>query len=579
MNGSVSVQLTSAPPALANQLLARLIRRLGQRRPLALLLLLTSLQAGTAQAANRVTVTYGLLERSLSVEALNQYAKTGQVSRELRGYLANLDDEQENQLRQALLARAELNMVAVSQFLYTEQGEILLQRLGEVIRTEANLSGFYAIRAALILAAAQPEGLTALNVLKQFPLSDIRIDLSRTLQILNDLQALIRQTQEAVALVNQQSVAEAAETALPPLPNLQQLGPFSWQVSELQLQDRRRNREFPVDLYLPNRGAAQTGAAPVIVISHGLGSDRSTYAYLARQLASYGFAVAVPEHPGSNAQQLQALIDGTASQVTAPAEFVDRPLDIKYLLDELSRQNESFELQGRLDLNRVGVVGQSFGGYTALALAGAQINFQQLAADCNRRSYNLSLLLQCRAQELPQPLPDLRDPRVKAIIAINPIGSSLLGSRDFGAIQLPVMLIGSSADTIAPALIEQIRPFTWLNTDRSLVLLQGGTHFSTIDVPASSTAGIALPSEVVGPDPTVAHAYLRQLSVAFFETHLAENPAYRLYLSAAYVQQISQPLLPISLVQSLTSSQLSSILNADLADLNADLEAGAAAGE
>ena len=546
MNGSASVQIPSPK------------RRFVQAAQV--LLLLTSLQAGTALAAERVTVTYGLLERSLSVQALEQYARTGKASKVLHGYLENLDEQQETQLRQVLLSRADLSAVAVSQFLYTEQGEILLQRLGEVIRTESNLSGFYAIRAALILAAAQPEGLTALNVLKQFPLSDLRIDLSRTLQIFNELQALIRQTQDAVALVNQQAASEAATEPASNLPSLQQPGQMSWQMQTIQLRDRNRNREFPVDLYLPEGSSA----APVIVISHGLGSDRSSYAYLARQLASYGFAVAVPEHPGSNAQQLQALIDGTASQITAPSEFVDRPLDIKYLLDELTRLNQS-TLQGRFDLNHIGVVGQSFGGYTALALAGAQINFQQLAADCNRSSYNLSLLLQCRAQELPLPLPDLHDPRVKAIIAINPIGSSLLGTGDFAAIQVPVMLVSSSADTIAPALVEQIRPFTWLTADRSLVLMQGGTHFSTIDVPPSASAAISLPSELVGPDPTLAQAYLKQLGVAFFKLHLAGDQAYRPYLSAAYMQRISQPLLPITLVQSLTADQLSAVLNPNLA--------------
>ena len=565
MNCLAPVQPSSTKHWLVSSVQSTQVFLRQHQRPFAILLLLVSLQAGTAMAADRVTVTYGLLERSLSVQALEDYAKTGQASKELRSYLANLNEQQEAQLQRVLLTRADLNVVAVSQFLYTEQGEILLQRLGEVIRTEANLSGFYAIRSALILAAAQPDGLTLLNVLKQFPLSDLRIDLNRTLQIFNDLQALIQQTQDATALVNQQSRIEAATETVTAFPDLLQLGQFDWQMTTIQLRDNSRNREFPVDLYLPEQHQTPVLAAPIVVISHGLGSDRSTYAYLARQLASYGFVVAVPEHPGSNAQQLQALINGTVSEVTAPSEFVDRPLDIKYLLDELSRLNQSLALRGRFDLNHVGVVGHSFGGYTALALAGAQINFQQLAADCNRRSYNLSLLLQCRAQDLPPPLPDLHDPRVKAIIAINPIGSSLLGSSDFAAIQVPVMLISSSADTITPALIEQIRPFTWLNTDRSLVLLQGGTHFSTLDVPPSTaSASLALPSEVVGPDPALAQAYLKQLGVAFFETHLLSDPAYRPYLSAAYVQQISQSLLPIVLVQSLTASQLSAILDPNL---------------
>ncbi|MBF2051237.1 MAG: alpha/beta hydrolase [Elainella sp. C42_A2020_010] len=537
---------------------AKLILSIGLLPPL--------LDAGATIAAERITISYGLLERSIRIDALEQYAADGTISSDLRDYLRYLNDAQQEQLRQALVAPVNLGVVPVTQFLYTEQGEILLRRLGELVRTDSNLSGFYAIRSALILAANDPQGLTMLNVLREFPLSNIRIDLNRTLQLLSDLQRLIQQTQEAAALVAEQSLQEAElEAQIAPLnrapqPDLQNLGSFGWQVVSIQLNDISRNRQFPVDLYLPQTRNSPVLQAPVVVISHGLGSDRSSYAYLAKQLASYGFAVAVPEHPGSNAQQLQALIAGTASQVTAPAEFIDRPLDIKYLLDRLTQLNQTDpQIQDRLNLEQVGVVGQSFGGYTALALAGGRIDLQQLQLDCDRNDpLNLSLLLQCRALELPQPLSDLYDERVKAIVAINSIGSSLIGAADFSDIQIPVMLMSGSADTIAPALIEQIRPFTWLATpNKYLVLLQGGTHFSTIDVPNPTAADvIPLPSEIIGPDPKVAQAYLKALSVAFFQTHLAQNPDYRFYLGATYAQSISNQVLPISLVQSLTLLQI-----------------------
>jgi predicted dienelactone hydrolase len=554
-NGSPSAALANS-----NRLLSRLKTALG----FAALSLL--LQAGAASGAERITISYGLLERSIAVDSLEQYAIEGTLTKDLQGYTQYLNDAQQEQLRQVLMARANLNVVTVSQFLYTEQGEALLRQLGEVVRTDSNQSGFYATRSALILAAVDSEGLTVLNVLRQFPLSNIRIDLSRTLQILGNLQTLIRQTQEATLLIDQQATLEAGATPeLTPLPDLQRFGAFGWTVISMQLQDLSRNRVFPVDLYLPQtRDQAAVMAAPVVVISHGLGSDRTSYAYLAKQLASYGFAVAVPEHPGSNAQQLQALIAGTASQVTAPAEFVDRPLDVKYLLDQLAAWNRSdANLQGRFNLEQVGIVGQSFGGYTALALAGAKIDFQQLAADCSRENaLNLSLLLQCRALELPQPLPELYDSRVKGIVAINPIGSSLLGATDFAQIQIPVMVVSGSSDTIAPALLEQIRPFTWLATlNKYFVLLQGGTHFSTIDVPNSTSADVfQLPSEIVGPDPALARAYLKVLGTAFFQTYLAQNLSARAYLEATYVQSISQPLLPIALVQSLTPTQLAQVL-------------------
>lgn len=558
------------------------------------------LQAGAGQSAEHITLTYGAIERSIAISSLEAYAETGEIPSDLRTYTRYLSKEQLDNLQQVLTARANLSPVAVAQFLYTEQGEILLHRLGELIRTESNLSGFYALRSAFILAAVEPEGLSLLTVLEEFPLTNLRLDLNRTLQTIGELEKLIRQTQNAVALVSEQSNVEARLGAwlnFNELENPQRPGLFQWEKQTLNLTDFRRQRSFPTDLYLPltPEGEAVPNA-PLIVISHGLGSDRSTYAYLATHLASYGFAVAVPEHPGSNAHQLQALISGSASQVTEPEEFINRPLDIQYLLDRLEVLNQTNpQYQGRMNLQQVGVIGQSMGGYTALALAGAQVNIEQLQTDCTADTFNLSLLLQCRALHLTQPIPDFRDLRVKAVVAISPIGSSLLGEADYARIQIPVMIVGGSADTIAPALPEQIRPFTWLQTThRYLLLLHGGTHFSTIDVPApeastsslaeglteppssnspenssgsstpgSSTPGtiVQLPTEIVGPDPALAHTYLRGMSTAFFAAYVAGNLTYEPYLEPAYAEYISQSLMPLSLVQSLNPSELAKALD------------------
>jgi predicted dienelactone hydrolase len=528
------------------------------------------LPVGSALGAERLTLAYGLFERSVSVDSLSAYANDGSVEGDFKDYVKYLEPEQLEDLRRILRTKANLSSVAVAQFLYTEQGEALLRRLGEVIRTESNLSGFYATRAAMILAAAEPEGLTPLNVLKQFPLPNIRLDLERTLQILGDLDALVRQTQGAIALIEQQSVLEARADPWVPLPRLTDLrspGSFTWQKRTLVLNEVRRNsenRSFPVDIYLPVLPPdAPVSNAPLIVISHGLGSDRSTYAYLAQQFASYGFAVAVPEHPGSSAQQIQSLISGSSNQVTAPTEFVDRPLDIHYLLDQLTTLSQTDpRFIGRMNLNQVGVIGQSLGGYTALALAGGEINQNQLAQDCkNGDTLNLSLLLQCRALALP-PEPSFRDDRVKAIVAINPIGSSLLGKTDLSKIQIPVLIISGTADTVAPSLLEQILPYTWLQTpNKYLMLLEGGTHFSTIDAPdaASRASQVELPSEFVGPNPKLAYSYLKAIGVAFFKTYVADDSQYLPYLSAGYVSSISQKSFPTAFVRSLTAAQLAKI--------------------
>jgi len=543
------------------------------RRSLTLLgwsLIPAALLTRPALSAERLYLSYGVLERSISVAALEAYAKTGELDSDLRVYSQYVDAQRLAALQKALVIRADVTPIAVSQFLYTPQGEILLRRLGQVIQPESRDTGFYAIRAALILASSDPQGLTPLNVFRKFPTRGLRIDLQTALQIAGDLEQVITRTNQATATLAQLAQLEALATPITSptsLPDLASRGSISWQKETIRMVDRTRSfvtalgsdRVFPVDVYLPQvRTGRQARKIPVVVISHGLGSDRTTFRYLAEHLASHGFAVAVPEHPGSNAQQFQALISGTVSEVAAPSEFVDRPLDIKYLLDDLTRRARSDPRYSRLNLEQVGVLGQSFGGYTVLALAGAAINFEQLQKDCGVQALdstlNLSVLLQCRANALPRLSYNLQDPRVKAIVAINPVDSAVVGQAGFEQISIPTMMVAGSADTVAPALPEQIQPFAWLKTpDRYLVLMDRGTHFSTLE---ETNDSVPLPPEVVGPTPVVARRYINALSLAFFQTYIANQPSYRSYLSASYAQRISQDPLRLSLVRSLNADQL-----------------------
>ena len=64
-----------------------------------------------AAAAERVTLTYGFVEISTSVESLRNYAETGEVNRELAPYLRFLNGEQRSQFRQALQVRQDISPV------------------------------------------------------------------------------------------------------------------------------------------------------------------------------------------------------------------------------------------------------------------------------------------------------------------------------------------------------------------------------------------------------------------------------------------------------------------------------------
>jgi len=162
--------------------------------------------------------------------------------------------------------------------------------------------------------------------------------------------------------------------------------------------DARRDREVPVKIYSPASGE---GPFPVIIFSHGLGGTRESYAYLGEYWASHGYVVAHLQHLGSDdgVWREAGLLDRMAAMRKAVADrrnAINRPKDVSFAIDELEKLNQAKSpYQHKLDLDRIGVAGHSFGAYTALAIAG-----QRFAPGTNSRA-------------------TLADPRVKAVISMS----------------------------------------------------------------------------------------------------------------------------------------------------------------
>ena len=113
----------------------------------------------------------------------------------------------------------------------------------------------------------------------------------------------------------------------------------------------------------------------------------------------------------------------------------------------------------------------------------------------------------------------MSDERIRAVVALNPVTSAIFGPESMAQIDVPLLMLTSSADTIAPALTEQIRPFSWLtNRDRYLLLIDGGTHFSTIGT--SGDESFLFPPELVGTFSATGRRYTQVMSLAFLSTYL-----------------------------------------------------------
>jgi predicted dienelactone hydrolase len=227
--------------------------------------------------------------------------------------------------------------------------------------------------------------------------------------------------------------------------------------------------------------AIDTGTAPypLVVFSHGFGLNAATYHSLPEHYASHGFVVLAPEHMDSD------WFEGIESSI-------GRPEDIKRTLDFAETLNAAGgKLAGLIDMDNVAVVGHSYGGYTALAAAGALFDFDALNERCAQLAEDDPKMFLCapllgKATELaeragldsvPEDLwPPIGDARVTAIIPM--AGDAYMFSDEgLANITVPIMAIGGTADTGAP--------FDWgsepsydyaASTQKSLVGLEGAEH-------------------------------------------------------------------------------------------------------
>ncbi len=289
-------------------------------------------------------------------------------------------------------------------------------------------------------------------------------------------------------------------------------GPYEVAVIYHTWQDGQRRREAPVKIYYPAKGP---GPFPVVIFSHGLGGSREGYQYLGRHWASHGYVSVHLQHLGSDSA-IWEKNPGRLPAARRPANklenAVNRPLDATFALDQLALLNQAAgPLQGRLDLNRAGVAGHSFGAYTALAAAG------QVFTGPGGREISL------------------REPRLKAVIPMStpvPRKSREYLSQAYARITKPCLHMTTTRDdsplgeTMAA---ERRLPFDHMQgSDQYLITFQQGDHMIFAD--------FLCPFDRAAKDPRI-HDLIRLASTAFWEAYLKGDAAARRWLAGGGLAQ------------------------------------------
>jgi predicted dienelactone hydrolase len=138
-------------------------------------------------------------------------------------------------------------------------------------------------------------------------------------------------------------------------------GRFPVGVRTIEALDAMRGRVFPCEIWSPE---SAEGSHPLVVYSHHSGGGRRAASYLCDHLASHGYLVAALDHSEVIAEELKGKEGETSEQLSARVDawIANRVPDIRFLLDTLLDGTDA-----HVDPDRIGIVGHSFGGWTALA--------------------------------------------------------------------------------------------------------------------------------------------------------------------------------------------------------------------
>jgi predicted dienelactone hydrolase len=243
------------------------------------------------------------------------------------------------------------------------------------------------------------------------------------------------------------------------------------------------------------------GPHPVVVFSHGNSGLRRQSTFLTTHLASHGFLVAAPDHAGNTFFEMLGAGEEARQRIHFEARR-SRPGDLALALEA------ALGLAGERDApladpERIGALGHSFGGWTALKLVGLE-------------------------------------PRVRAVCGLAAASEPFVGRKAFAEGELPFdpprpVLLVSGVDDVLVDLATSTAPlFARLAAPRALVGVRGADHFHFCDgiellhgmhernprpaQPRPTRAG----AELLPPERM--HRLLRGLVAAFFRAALAGDP-------------------------------------------------------
>ena len=280
---------------------------------------------------------------------------------------------------------------------------------------------------------------------------------------------------------------------------------------------------------------------PLVLLSHGSGGSAAQMAWLGTALARAGYIAVAVDHPGNNLRE----------PYTAEGFVLwwERATDLSEVLDGVLADAE---IGPHIDPDRIGTAGFSIGGYTAMALGGAETDVSIVYDLCRERTDSsqkpnkeakdadaavchtpemhnmgspqqmLQAVRKTSGESLARSGDSFRDPRVRAVFAIAPAMGMTFTDESLRAIRMPVEMVVGSEDPIAPAREND----DWIRMNvrgaRETILPHGVMHYTFLDTctPEGKSKLATYCTDNTGVNRDAVHAQVSEMAVKFFDKAL-----------------------------------------------------------
>lgn len=237
------------------------------------------------------------------------------------------------------------------------------------------------------------------------------------------------------------------------------------------------------------------GKFPLILLSHGAGLAGTPQAlsWIATPLAKQGFVVAAPTHPGNG---------GKNKSAAETMKLWLRPADLTATLDAIGKDGFFGD---HVEHGKVGVLGLSMGGNTALAIAGARVDPKLLAAYCDTDTLNASLCQWVRQSGVDLHAIDLRaagrdntDKRIRFAMAIDPAPVDVFDPKSFAGIGIPVAIVNLGRPGKIPATADA-SGIAKVIAKASYATIEDASHYSMFGACKPGAAALIVSEEIGDP--------------------------------------------------------------------------------